>query len=90
MEYILIDNFNGSLNIVCKDDGSGEHLVFDTLKEAEEKLEEYCQDGQIIPLGIDLIYLVKELYKANKDKKSMVHIGDLIGNVLDDETLVFP
>lgn len=60
MQYILLDNFNGSINVVCKDDGSGESLVFDTLKEAEDCLEEYCQDGQIIPLDVDIIEIIKD------------------------------
>jgi hypothetical protein len=51
MEYILIDNFNGTLNIVCKDDDSGEPLVFDKLYKAEEQLEEVCQNGIIVPLA---------------------------------------
>ena len=89
MQYILIDNFNDTINIVCKDDGSGNTLIIDSLKEAEELLSEYCQDGQIIPLGIDLIYLIKELNISNKDNLSKVHIGDLIANVLDED-LSFP
>ena len=36
MEYILIDNFNGNINIICKDDGSGEPLIYDSLRKAEE------------------------------------------------------
>ncbi len=59
MQYIQLDNFNGNINIICKDDGSGEPLIFDSLKEAQDTLEENCQDGQIIPLGIDLIQLFK-------------------------------
>lgn len=61
MEYILLDNFNGNLNIVSKEDGSGEPLVFDTIEEAQEKLDEYCQDGQIIPLGVQLFTLKQVL-----------------------------
>ncbi len=36
MNYIQLDNFNGNLSIVCKDDESGEPLIFDSLKEAED------------------------------------------------------
>lgn len=60
MQYILLDNFNGNLNIACKDDGSGEPLIFDNLKEAQEQLEEICQDGQIIPLDTDIIQVIKD------------------------------
>lgn len=59
MEYIQLDNFNGNLNIISKDDGSGEPLIFDSLKEAEESLEENCQDGMIIPLYTDIIQLLR-------------------------------
>lgn len=59
MQYIQLDNFNGNLSIICKDDGSGEHLVFDSLKEAEDTLEENCQDGVIIPLDTNIIQLLK-------------------------------
>ena len=59
MEYIQLDNFNGNLNIVCKNDGSGEHLIFDTLKEAESTLEENCQSGVIIPLDTNIINLLR-------------------------------
>ena len=59
MEYIQLDNFNGNLSIVCKDDGSGELLVFNNLKEAEDTLEENCQNGNIIPLDTDIINLCK-------------------------------
>lgn len=90
MEYIQIDNFNGTINIVCKDNGSGEPLIFDNLDEAQNTLEENCQDGQIIPLNVDLIYLIKEMYEACDDKRKLVHIGDLIGDILDDEDMIFP
>lgn len=59
-QYIQLDNFNGDLTIVCKDDGSGEILIFNTLKEAEDTLDENCQNGQIIPLGVDIIQVIKD------------------------------
>lgn len=59
MQYIQLDNFNGNLSIVCKDDGSGEPQIFDSLKEAEDTLEENCQDGVIIPLDTNIIQLLK-------------------------------
>jgi len=67
MEYIQLDNFNGSLNIICKDDGSGEPLIFETLKEAQDSLEDNCQNGQIIPLGENLIDLFDECEQALSD-----------------------
>lgn len=86
MAYIQIDDFNNTLNIVCTDDGSGKPLIFETLKEAQDTLEENCQGGQIIPLGIDMIYLIKELVNAVDDKTKIVHIGDLVANVLDEDS----
>lgn len=59
MEYIQLDNFNGNLNIICKDDGSGEPLIFNNLKEAEDTLEENCQNGVIIPLDTNIISLCR-------------------------------
>ena len=51
MKYILIDLFNETINIVCKDDESGDYLILDTLAEAKIAKEEYCQNGIIVPLG---------------------------------------
>ncbi len=85
MEYIQIDDFNGNLNIICKNDGSGDPLIFETLKEAQDTLEDNCQNGYIVPLSIDIIYLIKELVNAVDDKTKIVHIGDLIANVLDED-----
>lgn len=85
MNYIQVDNFNGNLSIVCKDNGSGEPLIFETLKEVQNTLEENCQNGQIIPLGIDLIYLISEMERACDDRRKLVHVGDLILNILDKD-----
>ena len=60
MKYIQIDDFNGSLTIVYKDDGSGDPLVFESLKQAEDTLEENCQNGIIVPLS-PTIPLLKKL-----------------------------
>jgi len=72
MNYILIDNFNDTINIVCKDDGSGEPLVLNSLKDAKEQLEEQCQNGIIVPLA-DVISVLEDcsdfingLKKVNK------------------------
>lgn len=62
MNYILIDDFNGSINILCKDDGSGEPEVFDSLPEAKKALPE-CQSGIIVPLG-DAISMLEEAHRA--------------------------
>ena len=59
MEYIIINNFNGNINIVYKEDGSDEPWIFDTIIEAEYELKNY-QNGQIIPLGVNLIAIMKE------------------------------
>lgn len=50
MNYILIDNFNNNINIICKDDGSGEPLIIESLDKAKEQLAEQCQNGIIVPL----------------------------------------
>ena len=63
MKYILIDNFNGNINIITKDDGSGEVLIFESLKEAKEQLSEQCQDGIIVPLT-NIIELFEEVNKV--------------------------
>jgi hypothetical protein len=60
MEYILLDNFNGTLNIISKDDGSGEPLIFTSLLEAADALDEQCQNGVIIPLDTNIIKLLGE------------------------------
>jgi len=68
MSYIQIDNFNGSINIICNDDGSGEPLIFETLEEAEATLAENCQDGIIVPLAdsIDLLRRITNLFNSGK------------------------
>ena len=58
MNYILIDNFNDNINIICKDDGSGETLIFDSFEKANEELEEQCQNGIVVPLT-DIISILK-------------------------------
>ena len=58
MKYILLDNFNGSINVIL--DEIGEPLVFNNVIQAQQSLKEECQNGQIIPLGIDIIDLLHE------------------------------
>lgn len=81
MNYIQLDNFNGELSIVCKDDGSGEHLVFDTLQEAKDTLAENCQNGQIIPLDVNIIDLLKNC----SEFVGMAYDEDLIDEELTAE-----
>lgn len=85
MNYVQIDNFNGNINLVTKNDGSGGVLIFDSLKEAEDSLEENCQDGVIIPLDVNLIYLIKEIYEAYVNGTTLIHVSDLIGGILNIE-----
>jgi hypothetical protein len=68
MSFILIDDFNGNLSIVCKDDDSGEPLIISNLEEAEMLLDEHCQDGMIVPLGdsVNLLKKVKELLYSDR------------------------
>jgi hypothetical protein len=68
MNYIQLDNFNGSLNIICNADGFGEPLIFKTIKEAEETLVENCQDGIIVPLSdtINLLRRINTLFNSGK------------------------
>lgn len=82
MEYIQLDNFNGDLNIVCKDDGSGEPLVFESLKEAQDTLEDNCQDGQIIPLGVNIIELLKACKQVISDNPE--DLTEALDEVLDN------
>ncbi len=87
MEYILIDNFNGDLNIVCKEDGSGEPEIYDTLKEAEEGLKEACQNGQIIPLGVDIMALLEECHTIISDLGAEGELADPTLSTRLDEIL---
>ena len=85
MNYLQLDNFNGDINIICKDDGSGEPLIFDSLQNAETALKENCQDGIVIPLtdSIDLFKRVNSLLNSGKflieeetteDKKNFIKL----------------
>ena len=89
MKYVIIDNFNGDLNIICKNDDSGEVFVANSIEEANLELED-TQNGQIIPLNVDIMYLVREMYEALRDNTSVVHIGDLISNVLGIKATFLP
>lgn len=58
MKFILLDNFNGDLNIITIKD-SGESLVFDSYEEAKEAMSEECQNGIVVPLG-DFMSAIKD------------------------------
>ncbi len=58
MQFIQIDNFNGNLSFVTKDDGSGEVIIFDNLQDALETLAENCQNGMIVPIDFDIVSLM--------------------------------
>lgn len=59
VECLIIDNLNGSYNILLEEDGSGETMLFGNMSKAADYALENCQDGQVIPLGINLIELIK-------------------------------
>lgn len=61
MRYILIDDFNDNINIIRKDDGSGETLIFDSFEAANEQLEEQCQNGIVVPIGSDRLFTKAEI-----------------------------
>ena len=82
MEYIQLENFNGNLFIVCKDDGSGEPLIFDSLKEAEDTLDENCQNGMVIPLNTNIIQILKN---CEEFISTAVDEGFVDGGFVDDE-----
>lgn len=83
MNYIQLDNFNGNLSIVYQDNESGEPLIFDTLKEAQETLDENCQNGVIIPLDINIIQVISELANFRLD----IFAEEGIENFKDTEKL---
>ena len=85
MNYLQLDNFNGAINIICKEDASGEPLVFETLQNAEATLAENCQDGIVIPLtdSVDLFKRINSLFNSGKliieeetteDKKNLISL----------------
>lgn len=93
MEYLQIDNFNGYTNIVCKDDGSGEPLIFESLQDAESTLEENCQDGIIVPLinTVGLLKRINSFFESGKifieeetieDKKNFIQLKNDLKELL--------
>ena len=82
MNYILIDNFNNTINIICKDDGSGEPLILYSLKEAEDQINELCQNGIIVPLA-DTIFILKQCSEFIDSVKSDENIHDIYSKNLE-------
>ena len=60
MRYIIIDDFNDTINIVCKDDDSGEPLIFDSYSETNDQIDEVAQNGMIISLD-EPVYTLKQV-----------------------------
>lgn len=95
MKYIQLDNFNENLNLVCEDDGSGDVKVFDSLQEAEDTLEENCQDGQVIPLDINIIQLFKDceefismaIDEGFEDKELTNQLDEVLGHKVGTEAI---
>ena len=78
MNYLQLDNFNGAINIICRDDDSGEPLVFESLQNAQSTLKENCQNGIVIPLidSIDLFKRINNLFNSGKILIEEVTIED--------------
>lgn len=96
MSFILIDDFNGNINIICKDDGSGEPLILANLKDAETLLDDCCQNGIIVPLSntIGVIKRVKEILYSGKinideetleDRKNFLEIRSELSGILEQK-----
>jgi hypothetical protein len=94
MDYILIDDFNGSINIICKDDGSGEPLIFENFHDAETALDENCQNGIIVPMAdsIGLLKRINSLFDSDKllieeetaeDKKNFIQLKNDVKELFD-------
>jgi hypothetical protein len=68
MNYILVDNLNGNINIICKNDDSGEPLLLESIENAIDFLEENCQDGIIVPLAdsFELLRRINGLFNSGK------------------------
>lgn len=53
MKYIVIDNFNGDINILTNEEG--EVAQFDSAKQAQEYCNNEAQNGQVIPLNVNIL-----------------------------------
>lgn len=93
MYYLQIDDFNGNINIISRDDGSGEPLIFDNLREAENTLNENCHNGVIVPLidSISLFKRVNDLFNSSKliieeesteDERNFITLKNDLKNIL--------
>lgn len=94
MSFILIDDFNKNINIVWKDDGSGEPLILTNLNDAETLLDECCQNGTIVSLvnTIGVIKRVKEMFDSGKiyieestieDRKNFIALKKDLNEILE-------
>lgn len=60
MKYIVIDDFNGLINVPSKTEGA-EDVIFDSAKEAQKFCDENAQNGQVVPLGMDVMKTILDL-----------------------------
>lgn len=82
MKYIQIDKFGGNINIVCKNDDSGDPLIFDTKEEAYATLSENCQDGIVVPLDSNAQIYTKE------EVDRLISYFDRINNLLNKISII--
>ena len=84
MKYLLLDNFNGNVNIIL--DEIGDTLVFDNIESAQGALEEECQNGTVIPLDVDVITLLNDcrnlLYNLETSPARIINIVNKLDNIL--------
>lgn len=86
-EYIIVDNFNGNINIVCED---GEPLVYDSYEDAETAINEgFAHEGYIVLLGhpVNPAHVIEELAMSFRDKiisgdYTLVSWGDFTCEIL--------
>ena len=88
--YIVIEAHGGLQYAGIVLDEEGNNKVFNTIEEASQE-KELCQDGIIVgDRSSDevsneeiMLYLLRELYKAYEEGKSIVHIKDLLSQFID-------
>lgn len=59
MRYIVIDDFNGSVNLACNLEG--EVIIFENKEDAQEEAND-CQNGFVVPLGTPVFSQDEMLY----------------------------
>lgn len=60
MQYVIIENFNGNINLVTNEEG--QTTVFDTLGTANEAAED-CQNGIVVPLAKELMQILTDCWR---------------------------